>query len=77
MNYSDEARISRAVRQRDDAALAAAVRRLPAYDRDYDVVQNVVESAGGGRYVRPERIRLGTTTIYNRLGRAELQEATW
>jgi len=77
MRYSDEQRISQAVHQRDATALAAAVKRLPSYDRDYSEVRNVVESAGGGRFVGASRIRMGTTTITNRLGQAQVQEETW
>ena len=76
MNFNDEQQIMRAVRQRDDAALAAVVKRLPTFDRDYDEVRNVVESAGGGRFVSMGRIRMGTTTICDHLGTAKVEEAT-
>ena len=77
MRYSDEQRISQAVHQRDATALAAAVKRLPSYDRDYSEVRNVVESAGGGRFVHFGYICMDETRITNRLGKAEVREETW
>ena len=77
MNYTDEQRIAHAVRHHDDAALAEAVRRLPSYDRDFEDVSKAVENAGGSRYVGFSRIRMGDTTIENRLGRPVVKTATW
>ena len=76
MNYTIEQKISYAVRQRDDIALAAAVKHLPVWDCDYDEIRNVVESAGGGRFVG-SHIRMGTTIIDNQNGQARVREETW
>lgn len=46
MNYADEQRIARAVRQRDPQALADAVKNLPRYNREYDEVVNVIDPPG-------------------------------
>ncbi len=77
MNWNDEQRLRRAVRRRDDAALAEAVRRLPGYERDYDQVKRVIDEESGGRLVGFDKIRLGRTIIRNRFGRAEVVEETW
>lgn len=70
MNFADEQRIARAIRQRDAAALADAVSHLPRYDREYDEVVNVIESAGGSRYVRVSQVRMDNVTIEDHLGDA-------
>lgn len=77
MNYAAEQRITSAVRRRDSTALAEAVKRLPSYDRDYDEVADVIAAAGGSRYIRLSEIRLGDTSIRNRMGRAEVVKRTW
>lgn len=77
MNYATKQRIALAVRQRNGAALAEAVKQLPSYDRNYDVVADTIHAAGGARLIRPTEIRLGDTTIRNRAGRAEVVERTW
>jgi len=53
MNYTIEQKISYAVRQRNDIALAAAVKHLPVWDRDYDEIRNVSRApAAVGLWVR-------------------------
>ena len=77
MNYTDEQRITHAVRHHNAAALAEAVKRLPSYDRNFEDVSKLVEDAGGARYVRYSRIQMGDTTIENHLGRPVVKTATW
>lgn len=77
MNFRDEQAIAAAIRRRDADALATAVARLPQYDQAYEDVEKTVEEVGGARYVNFGKIKLGTTIIRNRLGRAVVETATW
>jgi len=78
MNWQNERRIRDAIRSGNAQELHDAVSCLPSYDRDFDAVKQVVEDAGGSRYIRGITDRIvvsdpcdGTTTISNKFGTAQ------
>lgn len=66
LDYKTEIKLQRALRSRDDEALAEVAERAKRLGESFDDMKQAVEDAGYGRFIKRDTIALDNTVVSER-----------